>query len=119
MGFRGSHLRGMSSLGSCEYDEAFGDVSISGRCDDYNDFRNTFRSLGHHDQSRRMRCVPRPRFGAGVAAADREDLSLTLNVQNVLDENPPVYNNAGQNGSDPSYAFTLGRIFQLGFQKKF
>ncbi|MAC58334.1 MAG: hypothetical protein CMH85_08665 [Novosphingobium sp.] len=66
-----------------------------------------------------MRCVPRPRFGAGVAAADREDLSLTLNVQNVLDENPPVYNNAGQNGSDPSYAFTLGRIFQLGFQKKF
>ena len=51
-----------------------------------------------------MRCVPRPRFGAGVAAADREDLSLTLNVQNVL---------------DPSYAFTLGRIFQLGFQRKF
>ena len=94
----------MSSLGSCECDEAFGDVSISGRCDDYNDFGNTFRSLGHHDQSRRMRCVPRPRFGAGVAAADREDLSLTLNVQNVL---------------DPSYAFTLGRIFQLGFQRKF
>lgn len=48
-----------------------------------------------------------------------EDLSLTLNVQNVLDEKPPVYKNAGQNGYDPSYAFTLGRIFQLGFQKKF
>lgn len=53
--------------------------------------------------------------GSGVAS----DLSFTANVQNIFDTDPPVYKNSGQEGYDPSKFFTLGRVFQIGVQKKF
>jgi iron complex outermembrane receptor protein len=48
------------------------------------------------------------------------NLSLTLNVDNVLDKDPPAYR--GQAGAGQfGYAngFTLGRLVQFGIQKKF
>ncbi|TCM14596.1 iron complex outermembrane receptor protein [Novosphingobium sp. PhB165] len=54
---------------------------------------------------------------AGTGVTD--GLALSLNVKNVLNEVPPVYKNVGQNGYDPSNAFTLGRVFQLGVEKSF
>lgn len=53
--------------------------------------------------------------GSGLAS----DLSFTANVQNIFDTDPPVYKNSGQEGYDPSKFFTLGRVFQIGVQKKF
>lgn len=53
--------------------------------------------------------------GEGLAS----DLSFTANVQNIFDEDPPLYKNSGQAGYDPSKFFTLGRVFQIGVQKKF
>lgn len=53
--------------------------------------------------------------GSGLAS----DLSFTANVQNIFDEDPPLYKNSGQSGYDPSKTFTLGRVFQVGVQKKF
>ncbi len=44
-----------------------------------------------------------------------EDLSLTLNVNNVLDEDPPFYN--GGNGY--TSGSTLGRLYMAGVRKKF
>ncbi|MBB5685934.1 TonB-dependent receptor domain-containing protein [Sphingobium boeckii] len=47
-----------------------------------------------------------------------EDLSFTLNVDNVFDQDPPQFN--GSNGSGAGYfGFTLGRYVQLGISKKF
>nr|WP_313440702.1 TonB-dependent receptor [Novosphingobium sp.] len=48
-----------------------------------------------------------------------DGLAVTFNVNNVFDRDPPVYKNVGQAGYDPSVAFTLGRIFQIGVQKEF
>ena len=53
--------------------------------------------------------------GKGIA----DGLALSLNVKNVLGAEPPVYKNVGQNGYDPSNAFTLGRVFQIGVEKAF
>ncbi|CAN7535304.1 TonB-dependent receptor [Phenylobacterium sp. LjRoot219] len=47
------------------------------------------------------------------------DLAFTLNVDNVFDEDPPLYKNSGQPGYDPSHTFTLGRYVQFGIEKKF
>jgi iron complex outermembrane receptor protein len=52
--------------------------------------------------------------GSGIT----DDLKLTLNIDNVLNSAPPIYRttNTGDgyiNGS------TLGRIFKIGFEKKF
>jgi iron complex outermembrane receptor protein len=47
-----------------------------------------------------------------------QDTSFNLNVDNVFDTNPPVYN--GSNGSAYGYAdFTLGRFIEVGIDKKF
>ena len=48
-----------------------------------------------------------------------QDLSFTLNVDNLFDADPPLYKNSGQAGYDPSHTFTLGRYVQLGVEKKF
>ena len=48
-----------------------------------------------------------------------KDLSLTLNINNVFDADPPTYKLNGQNGYLPTYAFTLGRLIQFGISKKF
>ena len=47
------------------------------------------------------------------------DVELTLNVNNVFDEEPPVFKQIG--ASTPGYAngFTLGRLVQFGVSKKF
>ena len=48
-----------------------------------------------------------------------KDLSLSLNINNVFDADPPVYKLIG--ASTPGYVngFTLGRLVQFGIQKKF
>ena len=47
-----------------------------------------------------------------------QDLSLTFNIDNVLDEDPPAYN--GVLNSLDGYAVTsIGRIFQFGINKSF
>jgi iron complex outermembrane receptor protein len=48
-----------------------------------------------------------------------KDLSLSLNLSNIFDEEPPVYLDAGQPGYQPGNTFTLGRMVQLGVSKKF
>ncbi|WP_165912092.1 TonB-dependent receptor [Novosphingobium sp. PhB165] len=53
--------------------------------------------------------------GSGLA----NDLSVTLNFNNIFDEEPPVYLDAGQPGYLPGNTFTLGRMVQLGLSKKF
>ncbi|MET0180648.1 MAG: TonB-dependent receptor [Novosphingobium sp.] len=45
------------------------------------------------------------------------DLELTLNINNVFDEDPPLFRNLGSNGY--GNGFTLGRLFQFGVSKKF
>jgi outer membrane receptor protein involved in Fe transport len=47
------------------------------------------------------------------------NLSFTLNVNNVLDKNPPLYKLANGGGYDNTGTFTLGREFILGAQAKF
>ena len=42
---------------------------------------------------------------------------VPLNVNNVLDQDPPVYRLLNDNGT--ANGFTLGRLFQLGISKKF
>ncbi len=50
-----------------------------------------------------------------------KDLAITLNVNNVFDQDPPVYRGnqsiAGQNGY--INGATLGRFVKLGVSKKF
>ena len=47
------------------------------------------------------------------------DLELTLNVNNVFDQDPPLLKRVA--ASTPGYAngFTLGRLIQVGLAKKF
>lgn len=51
------------------------------------------------------------------------DLSFTLNVNNVFDQDPPAYRGpnqvAGQMGTYNNYAITMGRLVKLGVSKKF
>ncbi len=47
----------------------------------------------------------------------RENLSVTLNIQNVLDQNPPEFRS--DNGTGYSNGFTIGRMFQVGMSKRF
>ncbi len=48
-----------------------------------------------------------------------KDLSLTLNVSNVFDKNPPVLLRNNPNELGFANGFTLGRLFQIGISKKF
>jgi iron complex outermembrane receptor protein len=48
-----------------------------------------------------------------------KDLSLTLNVNNVFDANPPVYKSRGAGGFLNGIGFTVGREFIFGISKKF
>ena len=48
-----------------------------------------------------------------------KDLSFTLNVDNVLDEDPPVFFGTGPNQNGYANGFTFGRMFVLGVAKKF
>jgi len=47
------------------------------------------------------------------------DLSLTLNVNNVLDQNPPISYQTNVSGNGYANGFTLGRLIQFGVSKKF
>lgn len=47
-----------------------------------------------------------------------EGLSLRLNVDNLLDEDPPEYRRQQLLSYSP-YGFTLGRVFKLGLTKRF
>jgi iron complex outermembrane receptor protein len=51
-----------------------------------------------------------------------KDLALTLNVDNVFDQDPPLFRGGSSSGGTGGYGsngFTLGRLFQFGIQKKF
>lgn len=48
-----------------------------------------------------------------------KDLTLSLNLGNIFDEEPPVFLDSGQPGYQPGATFTLGRMVQLGVSKKF
>jgi iron complex outermembrane receptor protein len=48
-----------------------------------------------------------------------KDLSFTLNVNNVFDQDPPVLLRNGQNENGYANGFTIGRMFILGVSKKF
>jgi iron complex outermembrane recepter protein len=47
------------------------------------------------------------------------DLSFTLNVKNVFDEDPPVFFGTGPNENGFANGFTLGRMFVFGVKKAF
>lgn len=57
--------------------------------------------------------------GAGLA----DDLALTLNVNNVFDQDPPAYRGVnqipGQNGLFPNFVNTIGRLVKVGVSKRF
>lgn len=59
------------------------------------------------------------RYDASSLASMPEDLRFTLNINNVLDTDPPTYR--GSTGQDNGYAngFTLGRLVMLGVSTKF
>ena len=48
-----------------------------------------------------------------------KDLSFTLNVNNVFDQNPPVLLRNDQNENGFANGFTFGRLFMFGASKKF
>jgi iron complex outermembrane recepter protein len=48
-----------------------------------------------------------------------KDLSFTLNVNNVFDQDPPVLLRNGQNENGYANGFTLGRMFIFGVSKQF
>jgi iron complex outermembrane recepter protein len=61
-------------------------------------------------------------FKYDVNGADMfKDLSFTLNVDNVFDQDPPLDYGAKQIASQSGYGngFTLGRVFTFGVSKKF
>ena len=47
----------------------------------------------------------------------RENMTVTMNVSNLLDASPPEYRENGDNGYDNG--FTLGRVFKVGLSKEF
>ncbi|HUD31001.1 MAG TPA: TonB-dependent receptor [Novosphingobium sp.] len=57
--------------------------------------------------------------GGGIA----QDLALTVNVNNVFDQDPPVYRGpssiSGAMGIDPLVANTVGRLVKIGISKQF
>lgn len=48
-----------------------------------------------------------------------KDLSVTLNVNNVFDQDPPELRRNGQNENGFANGFTLGRLVIIGLSKKF
>jgi iron complex outermembrane receptor protein len=48
-----------------------------------------------------------------------KDLSLTLNINNVFDQDPPILRRNDQNEFGYANGFTFGRMFILGVSKKF
>ena len=48
-----------------------------------------------------------------------QGVTLNLNIDNVLDKDPPLYNGNLSSNTPGYYGFTLGRFIQLGIKKKF
>jgi iron complex outermembrane receptor protein len=48
-----------------------------------------------------------------------KDLAVTLNIDNVLDKDPPVYHGALPTSDGYGNGFTLGRLVRVGVNKKF
>ncbi len=48
-----------------------------------------------------------------------KDLSFTLNIDNVFNENPPLLRRNNPNETGFANGFTLGRLFNFGISKKF
>lgn len=50
-----------------------------------------------------------------------KDVTLTLNVDNIFDQDPPLFRGGSSTGGTGGYAngFTLGRLVQFGIRKRF
>jgi iron complex outermembrane receptor protein len=48
-----------------------------------------------------------------------QGVTLNLNIDNVFDKDPPLYNGNLSSNTPGYYGFTLGRFIQLGIKKKF
>ena len=59
------------------------------------------------------------KYSVPAEAGLLKDLAFTLNVDNVLDEKPPVFFGTGPNENGYASGFTFGRMFVLGVSKKF
>lgn len=58
------------------------------------------------------------KYDVPTQSAVLKDLSLTLNVNNVFNQDPPTFKLSSGNGYPENY-FTIGRVVQVGFSKKF
>lgn len=59
------------------------------------------------------------KYDVPVDSGILNDLSFTLNVKNVFDQDPPVFFGNGNNENGYANGFTLGRMFVIGVSKKF
>ena len=59
------------------------------------------------------------KYDVSSKSAVFKDLSFTLNVNNVFDQDPPILLRNDQNEFGYANGFTLGRMFILGATKKF
>jgi iron complex outermembrane receptor protein len=48
-----------------------------------------------------------------------KDFAVTFNVDNILDNDPPIYRGTFNSGDGYANGFTLGRVIKLGVSKKF
>ncbi|GGB87248.1 TonB-dependent receptor [Novosphingobium endophyticum] len=59
------------------------------------------------------------KYEVPASGALLRDVAFTLNVKNVLDEEPPVFFGTGPNENGYANGFTFGRMFVIGVSKKF
>ena len=59
------------------------------------------------------------KYDVPATSAWLRDLSITLNVKNVLDQDPPILRRNQPNENGFANGFTLGRMFIFGVSKKF
>ncbi len=59
------------------------------------------------------------KYDVPSSSAILKDLSLTLNIGNVFDKNPPELRRNGARDYGYANGFTLGRLVQIGLTKKF
>ncbi len=59
------------------------------------------------------------KYDVGGSSLVTKDLSLTLNISNVFNQNPPVLLRNNPNETGFANGFTLGRLIQIGLSKKF
>jgi iron complex outermembrane recepter protein len=59
------------------------------------------------------------KYDVPASSSILKDMSITLNVDNLFDKDPPELRRNQSNEYGFTNGFTLGRMFVLGFNKKF